>query len=144
MFSESIRRSIAIMSFGLSNFSSQKERNICYINAILHLLNSVSMIRNLLQKKGYKTRADSVTPICDEVSRIFNYEGVTSAAALRELLGTKENLGFVLNQQQEDASLLMRKFLDLIVVESDPDIDLEKLIQISVARQSGPDTNNRG
>ena len=98
------------MTFGLSNFSSQKERNICYINAILHLLNSVSLIRNLLQKRGYKTRADSVTPICDEVSRIFNYEGgVTSSVALRELLGAKENLGFVLNQEQEDAAFLERE-----------------------------------
>ena len=131
------------MSFGLSNFRSPKEGNICYINAILHLLNSVSLIRNLVKKKGYKAQTSSVTPICDEVSRIFNYEGgVTSAAALRQLLGTKENLSFVLNQQQEDAAELMGKLLDLIVEESDVEVGLEKLIQISVARQPSCDTTD--
>ena len=62
------------MPFGLSNFGSPLEKNICFINAVLQLLYSVSFIRNLVKEKAYKTDRDTLTPISDEVSRIFGSE----------------------------------------------------------------------
>ena len=84
------------MTFGLSNFGSPLESNICYVNAILQLLHSVAIIRNLVKRKGYKAQPDSVTPVLDEISRIFNYDGpVTSAGSVRQMLGAKEGLIFL-------------------------------------------------
>ena len=68
------------MAFGLSRSVFPLELNICFINAILQLLNAVDIIRNLVKKKAYKEEPDSMTPVLDELSRILNYQGnVTSA-----------------------------------------------------------------
>ena len=105
------------MTFGLSNFGSPLESNICYVNAILQLLHSVAILRNLVKRKGYKPQPDSLYPVLDEISRIFNYEGpVTSAGPLRQLLGAKEGLSYVMRGEQEDAALFssdqeLRKWL---------------------------------
>ena len=117
------------MTFGLSNFGSPLESNICFINAILQLLYSVAIFRNLVKKKGYKAQRDSATPVMDEVSRIFNYQGpVTSAGPLRQLLGAKEGLGYLMRGEQEDASLFMRHLLEQILKEVSPEIKLEEHI----------------
>ena len=124
------------ITFGLSNFGTPLERNICYINSILQLLHCVSVIRNLVKKKAYKTTETS-TPVCDEISRIFNYQGdVTTAGPLRKLLGAKEGLSYVTAGEQEDAALFLRQLLDQIFMEIDRDVGLEELIQISVAHQA--------
>ena len=131
-----------MMSFGLSNFSSPLESNICFLNAILHLLYSVTLIRTFVQKKGYKAQDScAVTPIFDEISRIFNYGGaVTTAGPLRQLLGSKDDLRYLLSQKQEDAEELLNKLLEHMSSETDPDVNLKDLLQISVAHQSGFDT----
>ena len=122
---------------GLSNFGSPLERNICYINSSLQLLHSIPMIRNLLKKKAYSATPETLTPLCDEISRIFNYEGdVTSAGTLRQLLGAKEGLAYVMGGEQEDAALFLRKLLDQILNEVDPDVGLEELITISIKHQT--------
>ena len=124
------------MSFGLSNFGSPLESNICYVNAILQLLYSVAVFRNLVKKKGYKDQQNSVTPVLDELSRIFNYEGpVTSAGPLRQLLGSKEGLGYLLRGEQEDASLFLDHLLEQILKEVRPDIKLEEFTKMSIVHQ---------
>ena len=124
------------MTFGLSNFGSPLESNICYINAILQLLHSLALIRNLVKRKGYKANPDSVTPVLDEISRIFKYEGpVTSAGPLRLLLGAKEGLEYVMSGEQEDASRFLQHLLENIFKEMDPKIELEKMITMSVTHQ---------
>ena len=148
------------MTFGLSNFGTPLERNICFINSILQLLHCVSVIRNLVKKRAYKSTPETLTPVCDELSRIFNYQGdVTSAGPLRELLGAKKGLSYVMAGEQEDASMFLRHLLDQIFQEVDPDARLEELINITIAHQacfntpdgacnkcgyiSPPDENNR-
>ena len=122
------------MPFGLSNFGSPLEKNICFINAVLQLLYSVSFIRNLVKKKAFKTNPDSLTPISDEISRIFNYQGdVTTAGPLRKLLGTKKGLNYVMEGEQEDASMFLRHLLDQMFQEVDPNARLEELINITIA-----------
>ena len=124
------------MTFGLSRGFSPLEKNICYINAIIQLLNSVAMIRNLVKKKGYRENLDSVTPVLDELSRIFNYQGaVTSAGPLRQLLGSREGLTYVTLGEQEDASLFLSQLLEQMIKEVSPDIQLEKLLKMSVIQQ---------
>ena len=124
------------MTFGLSNFGSPLESNICFVNAILQLLYSVAIFRNLVKKKGYKAQPSSVTPVLDELSRIYNYEGpVTSAGPLRQLLGTKEGLGYLLRGEQEDASLFLSHLLEQILKEVSPDVKLEELFKMSVTHQ---------
>ena len=124
------------ITFGLSNFGTPLERNICYINSILQLLHCVSVIRNLVKKKAYKTTETS-TPVCDEISRIFNYQGdVTTAGPLRKLLGAKEGLSYVTAGEQEDASMFLRHLLDQIFQEVDPNARLEELINITIAHQA--------
>ena len=125
------------MPFGLSNFGSPLEKNICFINAVLQLLYSVSFIRNLVKKKAYKTNPDTLTPISDEISRIFNYQGdVTTAGPLRKLLGTKKGLNYVMEGEQEDASMFLRHLLDQMFQEVDPNARLEELINITIAHQA--------
>ena len=124
------------MSFGLSNFGSPLESNICFVNAILQLLYSVAIFRNLVKRKGYKPQPTSVTPVLDEISRIYNYEGpVTSAGPLRQLLGAKEGLGYLMRGEQEDASLFLSHLLEQILKEVSPDIKLEELFKMSVIHQ---------
>ena len=124
------------MTFGLSNFGSPLESNICFINAILQLLYSVTFFRNLVKKKGYKAQQNSVTPVLDEVSRIFNYEGpVTSAGPLRQLLGAKEGLGYLMRGEQEDASQFLSDLLEQIFKEVRSDIKLEEFMKMSVIHQ---------
>ena len=125
------------MTFGLSNFGSPLESNICFINAILQLLHSLALIRNLVKKKGYKANPDSVTPVLDEISRIFKYEGpVTSAGPLRQLLGAKEGLEYVMSGEQEDASRFLQHLLEQTLKEIDPTIELEKMITMSVTHSA--------
>ena len=124
------------MTFGLSNFGSPLESNICFINATLQLLYSVAIFRNLVKKKGYKAQQNSVTPVLDEVSRIFNYEGpVTSAGPLRQLLGAKEGLGYLMRGEQEDASQFLSDLLEQIFKEVRSDIKLEEFMKMSVIHQ---------
>ena len=60
------------------------------------------MIRNLLKKKAYNATPETLTPICDELSKIFNYDGdVTSAGAFRELLGAKEGLTYIMGGEDK-------------------------------------------
>ena len=124
------------MPFGLSNFGSPLESNICFVNAILQLLYSIAIFRNLVKKKGYKAQPSSVTPVLDELSRIYNYEGpVTSAGPLRQLLGAKEGLSYLMRGEQEDASLFLSHLLEQIFKEVSPDIKLEELFKMSVIHQ---------
>ena len=131
------------MTFGLSNFGSPLESNICFINAVLQLLYSIAIFRNLVKKKGYKAQQNSVTPLLDEISRIYNYEGpVTSAGPLRQLLGAKEGLGYLLRGEQEDASLFLSHLLEQILKEVRPDIKLEEFTKMSVVHQPCFNTPN--
>ena len=124
------------MTFGLSRSASPLEINICYINAIIQLLNSVAMIRNLVKKKAYKEEPDSLTPVLDEISRIFNFQGnVTSAGPLRQLLGSKEGLRYVMEGEQEDAAQFLGHLLEEMIKEVRPDIQLEKLFKMSLIQQ---------
>ena len=73
------------MTFCLNNGGSCLEAKICYINAILQLLHSIAMIQNLVKRKG---QPEAGTPVLDELSLIFNYEGsVTTTGPLRQILG---------------------------------------------------------
>merc|ERR1712110_1073008 len=83
-----------------------------------------------------KAQQNSVTPVLDEVSRIFNYEGpVTSAGPLRQLLGAKEGLGYLMRGEQEDASQFLSDLLDQIFKEVRSDIKLEEFMKMSVIHQ---------
>ena len=124
------------MAFGLSRSVFPLELNICFINAILQLLNAVDIIRNLVKKKAYKEEPDSMTPVLDELSRILNYQGnVTSAGPLRQLLGSKEGLRYVMDGEQEDAAQFLGHLLEEMIKEVRPDIQLEKLLKMSLIQR---------
>ena len=96
-----------------------------------------------MKKKGYKAQPNSVTPVLDEVSRIYNYEGpVTSAGPLRQLLGAQDGLGYLMQGEQEDASLFLRHLLEQILKEVSPNLKLEELIEMSVIHQPCFNTPN--
>ena len=121
--------------FGLTNFTTKLESNMCYINCVVQLLNAVCLIRNLLKMKGFKEAPDSVTPVNDELSRIFNYQGVTSAGCLREIFRQKVQIArskpVVFNKrnldldlfkyttgEQEDAASFLSDVLEQIITDN--------------------------
>ena len=66
------------------------EQNICFINAVLNLLFSVTAFRDFFQKKLYASKGQrKKLSICEEISAIFNCVGSrTSAGALRAVMGS--------------------------------------------------------
>ena len=109
---------MTIFKLGNSGGMPGPEQNICFMNAVLYLLFSVTAIREFFKEKLYKgkTNRGRKTPVCDEVSRIFNCAGAqTSAGELRQLMGSMSpRFEYVKNGQQQGAPEFMEDLLEVI------------------------------
>ena len=125
---------MAILRLFNSGGQPGPEQNICFINAVLNLLYSVTAFREFFKKKLYKGNGDSLsarrkkTPICDEVSSIFNSAGArSSAGALRYLMGSlSPNFEYIKNGEQQGAPEFMQDFLETIEKEIKDSGNIEK------------------
>ena len=79
-----------ILKLGNSGGIPGPEQNICFINAVLNLLFSVTAFRNFFQRKHYDRKGQrQKLSVCEEVSAIFNSVGArSSAGALRAVMGS--------------------------------------------------------
>ena len=118
---------MAILKLFNSGGQPGPEQNICFINAVLNLLFSVTAFREFFKKKLYKGNGNKdllsarmqKTPICDEVSSIFNCAGAqSSAGALRYLMGSlSPNFEYIKNGEQQGAPEFMEDLLTSIEKE---------------------------
>ena len=96
-----------MFKLGNSGGAPGPEQNICFMNSVLFLLFSVSSIRNFFKGKIFKDKRSGAlkTPVCDEVSSIFNCIGAqTSAGALRQLMRSMSpKFEYIGNGQQQGA-----------------------------------------
>ena len=85
-------REMRTLKLGNSGGIPGPEQNICFINAVLNLLFSVSAFRQFFQRKLYDRKGQrqrQKLSVCDEVAGIFNCVGATtSAGALRAVMGS--------------------------------------------------------
>ena len=96
------------------------EQNICFINAVLNLLFSVTAFRDFFQRKLYARKGKrQKLSICEEISAIFNCVGArTSAGALRAVMGSlSPKLEYVKNGQQQGAPEFLEDLLDTLETE---------------------------
>ena len=114
-----------MLSFKLSNMRNKEERYICFINCVLQFLAAIPVIRKFFRNKTYQQPAATNYRICSEISRIFNMAGtdiVTSAAALREDIGSLHGNGFVKDGEHQDAC----DFLQALIKAIDEEIGCEE------------------
>ena len=112
---------MTIFKLGNSGGAPGPEQNICFVNAILYLIFSVTAFRNFFKEKIYKGNRNGgqKTPVCDEVSNIFNCVGArTSAGALRQLIGRMSpRFEYIRNGQQQGAPEFLDDLLETLETE---------------------------
>ena len=105
-----------MFKLGNSGGAPGPEQNICFMNSVLFLLFSVTAIRNFFKEKIYKRKrygGVKTTPVCDEVSSIFNCIGArTSAGALRQLMKSMSpKFEYIGNGEQQGAPEFLEDLL---------------------------------
>ena len=105
-----------MFKLGNSGGAPGPEQNICFMNSVMVLLFSVTAIRNFFKEKKYKGYGGQKTPVCDEVSSIFNCIGArTSAGALRQLMRSMSpKFEYIGNGQQQGAPEFLEDLLETI------------------------------
>ena len=107
-----------MFKLGNSGGAPGPEQNICFMNSVLFLLFSVSSICNFFKGKIYKDKryGGLKTPVCDEVSSIFDCTGArTSAGALRQLMRSMSpKFEYIGNGQQQGAPEFLEDLLETI------------------------------
>ena len=87
-----------------NNTGLNEEKNLCFVNSALQLLNSINELKNLFVSKRYRKNLHDTSPISDELSRLFSLEGkVTgSAGALRQMVGQSSGKHYLYSGSQQD------------------------------------------
>ena len=104
---------------------NREERYICFINCVLQLLFAIPVIRKFFIKRKYQQSTAGNYRICSEISRIFDMAGadnVTSAADLRQNIGSLHGNSFVKDGNQQDAC----DFLQALIKALDEEIGCEE------------------
>ena len=106
------------------------EQNICFINAVINLLFSVTAFRGFFQRKLYDDRKEKrqKLSVCDEVAGIFNCVGArTSAGSLRAVMGSlSPKFEYVKNGQQQGAPEFLEDLLETLETELRSSGNIEK------------------
>ena len=98
-----------------NNTGLNEEKNLCFVNSALQLLNSINELKNLFVSKRYRKNLHDTSPISDELSRLFSLEGkVTgSAGALRHMVGQSSGKHYLYGGSQQDVC----EFLEILFEE---------------------------
>ena len=106
----------------LRNNTSYSEKNLCFVNSSLQLLNSIREFREIFTSESYKKYAIGKTPISNEISRLFMYggKGPASASALRHLVASKSEHPSLANGSQQDIVEFMEILIQKIRKELSP------------------------
>ena len=102
-----------------NNTGVREEANICFLNAALQALNSLDYCREFFVNRDYDPGAGMRFPICDEISRIFNFsktQFVASAGSLRSLIGRMEggSYSYFNDGSQQDSGAFLQLLLNLV------------------------------
>ena len=98
----------------VNNISSRPlDRNLCFVNASLQMIASVSVLKDYFLEKKYSFSCNGQFPLCDEIFKIFSGLSV-SARLLRYFVGNKPNLGYFSDGSQQDGASFLNVLFDLI------------------------------
>ena len=100
----------------VNNTGLRSEKNLCFVNSTLQLLHSIPDVREFFKTKEYRKDHAEHLLVCDEISRIFQTEGLcrTSAAELRRLTGQHYGREDICDGIQQDMEEFTRLLLDQI------------------------------
>ena len=105
-----------------NNTGVRSERNLCFVNSALQLLNSIPEFRDLFKSKTYRLNCikNEKLPFSDELSRLFNFSGnsSTSAAALRSLIATSSKKPYLCDGSQRDIA----EFIEIMLEELEKEL----------------------
>ena len=112
-------------TFRLSHARFGTEVNICFVNACLQLIHCLPVIKNYFLNQVFQLGQPMQLPagmyqICSEIRAIFGVSGarqITSAGALRQIIGSKPNQEHYDDQSQQDAVEFMQVLLSNIETE---------------------------
>ena len=112
-------------TFRLSHARFGTEVNICFVNSVIQLLHCLPVIKNYFLNQVFQHGQPMQLPagmyrICSEIKAIFGFSGVrqiTSAGALRQIIGSKRNQEHFNDQSQQDAVDFMQVLLSNIESE---------------------------
>ena len=112
-------------TFRLSHVRFGTEVNICFVNAVIQLLHCLPLIKNYFLNQVFQHGQPMQLPagmyrICSEIRAIFRVSGarqITSAGALRQIIGSKRNQEHFDDQSQQDAVDFMQVLLSNIETE---------------------------
>ena len=99
----------------VNNTGIPSEKNLCFVNSVLQLLNSIPEFREAFTSKRYSLKCAEDTPLIDELSRVLQNgnNNTTSAATLRYLVGTLSEKTYLFDGSQQDAI----EFLEILLQE---------------------------
>ena len=93
------------------------ERNVCFVNSSLQLINSVPDVRRYFVEDKFRTDESQQFPICDKISEIFraSTDTVSSAGKVRELVASScLEYGYLNKGDHQDLTAFLLIMLDLI------------------------------
>ena len=103
----------------VNNTGYELDKNLCFVNTALQLLNSIQEFREFFKNQEYKNNVNGSFPICEELSNIFRTDGKcsTSAAEVRRLVGLFSGVEDISDGQQKDISHFLRLLLQTLEIE---------------------------
>ena len=95
------------------------ERNVCFVNSSLQLINSIPAVRRYFVDKQFRsdTKEAHQFPISDQISELFRASPdiVSSAGEVRELVaGSCNEYGYLNKGDHQDLTAFLLILLDLI------------------------------
>ena len=104
----------------LRNNTSYTEKNLCFVNSSLQLLNSIEEFREIFTSGSYQQYAIGNTPIWNEMSRLFKFSGSSSASAsaLRILVASKSEQPSLCDGSQQD----IVEFIEILLRELEKEL----------------------
>ena len=126
-------REMATLRLGNSGAVPGPEQNICFINAVLNLIFTVTAFREFFRKKLFTRKGQSQKlMIFEEVSSIFNGVGArSSAGVLRALMGSlSPKFDYVKNGQQQGAPEFLEDLLETLDSELRSSGNIEMSIEL--------------
>ena len=111
---------LRLRNYGSREDAPKAEKNTCFVNTSLQLMNSIPDCRKYFVEKRYKTQDSQQLPICDQISAIFRTSPnvSNSAGSLRELIGGINGYGYLNDGEQQD----MASFFTILLDEIDKEI----------------------
>ena len=98
-----------------NNTGISSERNLCFVNSIVQVLDNIPEFKEYFTSRHYKLNFKGELPISDELSRLLSFKAniSTSAATLRRLVSRASKKPNLADGSQQDAC----EFLDILLQE---------------------------